>query len=248
MANDLTITMPASSDRVTVESLSAAIAQALTALHAIEAEGSWEVVRVTMHSPLKLTVRNRAADSRLRSHIKFVSAANGNRPLADSATTGNNATAVRAFGEILDDGFAGVRLAYGRLRPVTITPETAQKVTAAIRRTAARFTEWTTIRGMMDQITATGASRKFRLVESLTGRAIQCSFGGGIMGTVKAALPSRVEVYGRAEYDTARKLESMAAQSIRTLGSGVRISELPAIDITGDMDAADYVERVRGGD
>jgi hypothetical protein len=245
MANDLTIKVSESDGPVTVDSLSATITQMMTALQGIDAEGSWEVISLTMHSPLKLVVRKPPADARVLSHFGLISAANSKRPLAFPVTAGD-AVAVQAFREVLGNGFGSVKLFYNG-KTVTITPETAKKVSAAIRSAAGGFSEWTTVRGVLDQVTASTDSRRFRLIESVTGRAVQCTFDDLILEEVKTALPSRVEVFGKAQYGPDRKIVAIAVKSFRALQSGIKISELAPVDITGGIDSADFVRRVRSG-
>lgn len=139
------------------------------------------------------------------------------------------------------------------VRAVKVTPNLVNRVAELSKPTPVFRTEWTTIEGIMDQVTVETDKSRFRISHPLTGEEITCTFDQGVVNLedVKEALPHRVAVYGRARLDRMGKTTSIEVSKLTQLrdeSEFPRIASMPSIDITSGMDPADYVERVRGGE
>ena len=116
------------------------------------------------------------------------------------------------------------------------------KLSEAIRKQANRtnWYEWTTLRGVVDQITAGQAMYRFRLRHQIDNSEISCDFDSSIIEEVNDALTHRVEVYGRVKYGRADQPKSVTVETIRRLPEkSPPFETVPAIDITSGMDSAD---------
>ena len=110
------------------------------------------------------------------------------------------------------------------------------------------YYEWTSVRGLLYQITWTEGGTKCRIRQSLNGLEINCAVGEELFAKIKDALPHRVDLFGRAKCNRLGEIASIEVDDVRILPDDTRtIEETPAIDITGGIASVEYVERLRGG-
>lgn len=248
MLKELTIELEARDGHLTVTSLTEALERALVFLRGLQDGGEWEVVKVSKRSPFKLVVRNPTADKFVPDYLNQMRAARSKIPpelhLPDSAIVGT-----RELMRTLKDGISNIKLSYTGEKSVKLTPRVVKAVRSAYRSVSKQFVEWTTIRGMLEQITVSGGRHEFRLREQLSGAYIKCGFSPELLNKVKDGLPHRVEIYGKANTSRIKGVTFIEALEVRVLPDKVRrLDELPPVEISGKLSSEEFLERIRGDD
>jgi hypothetical protein len=245
-------------NQLTVRALIDVLNSAITFLQALDPDtpADWEVLRIRIGRTISLTVASPNANGAISNGIGELRSLqkSGQQKIAPRISTAV-LESTKNLTELRKEGFELRSISSPGTKTVKVTPRLMRRVDELVKPARTFRYEWTTVEGVMDQVTAEdGASKfKFRIAHPLTGAEILCSFDHSIveLERVKDALPHRVAVYGRAKIDAKGKIASIEACQLRKLPEASAfpsISSLPKTNITGGMDATEYVERVRGGD
>jgi len=251
MPKKITIRISADEPRLTVRALIEMLEKTLAALRGLDPNlpADWEIVSARLRPPFIFTFENKDADGMVSSRLRSTRQFTGRKKTAP-VVTDDELESAKELTDVLRHGIKSFRISSPGDAVVNITPKVAEKVDALAKsQLRGGYYEWTSIRGELNQITVEGGSTEFRITHGLTGAKIICSFDPSLIADVKEALPSRVEVSGRVRFNRSKQPVSISVSRIRRMPeSGVRISQAPAIQITGGMDSVEYLERVRGGD
>jgi hypothetical protein len=250
MAKELTIQLDAKGDRLTVESLVAALEKTLALLRTLDPNEEWEVVSVTKKSPFTITVRSPSSDRLAPKYMRGLRMFDKKKfKRAELLFPEPTLEATRDLFSILDNGIEGIKLSYPGQSTVTVTPQVAQNVNRIANDAVETRLEWTSIRGLLYQVTWGEAQQRCRIREALTKTEIPCVIASDLWEQVKDALPHRVDAYGQAKCNRLGVVESMDVVKIRILKDETRtMDQTPAIDVTDGLDAKEHVERLRGAD
>jgi hypothetical protein len=163
--------------------------------------------------------------------------------------TDDDIDGTKQLAEVIGSDFSSMRISSEGDPTVRLTPALVERVERIAKASRTNWYEWTTLRGVIDQITAGQTMYRFRLRHQMDNSEINCDFDRSAFEEVKDALSHRVEIYGKVKYGRADQPKSVAVETIRRLPDKSPLFEtVPAIDITSGMGSADYVERVRGGE
>jgi hypothetical protein len=251
MAKQVTFTGHHSGERVRVGDLIEALEYALVWLRGHDPDDTvdWEVVRVRLRPSVSMTFASEAANGQLSRRFNSLNQLQRKRlPPVPPRLTDEDIDGTTKLAGVIGRGFTSMAISSPGEPTVRLTPALVARVEEIARTARHHWYEWTTLRGIIDQITVSPTTRSFRLRHQLDRSEITCDFGPDSLDDVKAALAGRVEVYGRVKFNRADQPKSMTVESIRPLPSvSPAFEKVPAVNITNGMDAAEYVERVRGG-
>ncbi len=145
----------------------------------------------------------------------------------------------------LNNGVSSVVFSGPPAKPVTPTQHLAANVDALLKKRY-RY-ESTAMEGRLEALNVHGALT-FHIYDVLTDAKTVCVFKEELYAGAYAALRHRVAVTGRAKYNRAGQAVSIEVESLRQLRTSPELPKFrdgEAIDITGGMDSAEYVRRIR---
>jgi len=209
-----------------------------------EGTTTWEIVGASLASPLTIEVGADAAAPVHRADAVLSACVSGLSDLDREArippwfTVGLLEDA-RKMVSVLDDGIARIALQYADVSAIP-----TQRVAAHVDALTQTVEQPGTVEGLLQYVNAHG-KRKLYVYDILTDRRVACSFGDGLRAAVKEALYERVAVSGLVRYDLEGRALSVKAETLETFppaGKLPQFFEIPAMQITGGVDPADYME------
>lgn len=258
--NELTITL-ARTGRLSVEALTQTLENALEMLRNLETEfvasGTavrWEVVRVSMRSPLRVTVaphsESKGFSSIARRMVKTSLKGFERIERAAALPEHFNEEALDAARKMFDvtrkEG-AAITLSSDHENQITLT-EQAGKNMEEIASKARLYMDYGTVEGRLE-IISVHERDSFYVWETLTNRRVECLANPEQFQDAKDLLGKRVAVSGRIKYRN-HVPKSIHVESIHKMPDG---SELPSledigpIDITEGLSSEEHVRRMRNG-
>lgn len=250
MQKELTIQLDVKGKTLTVKALVEALEKALALLRTLDPNGEWEVVRMTKNSPVRIVLRNPNAASTAPKYMRNIRGMN--RKLGAkriSRLSGPMVVATRDFTNVLNDGFSAIKMSFPGQPVAEFTPRVVENIGQAARVATQWMYEWTSIRGLLYQITWSDGITRCRIREALHETEIACIVSPELLATVKEALPHRVDLYGRAKSNRIDGVVSIDVEKIEILpDESPSIKDMPAIDITDGVDSVEYIARLRGGE
>ncbi len=264
MGRELVITVQGKDTRVTVRSLIEMLERALGVLREIDARMAdnqragvqWEVVRVTMNSPLTMTLGPRVPTRRRDNSADVVkSFMVGIRSLESKAEVPANWTddALQRMRDLVDlrnNGIASMVFSSPGEEQVEPTLHSAANIEEIQKRQTAHYWEETAIEGRLEVISAHNGTR-ISIWDVLTNTKVECLVSESQLEQAKSAFRRRVAVTGKAKMTRKGKPISIEVDSIRVLKEK---EELPQamdfagagrVDITGGVDSAEYIRSLR---
>lgn len=237
--------------RITVRELILALESALVWLRGREPESTveaWDVVKIKMGIRLIITFRSDQANGEISNRLHNLHELQKKRkPRVLPRLTDEDIEGTKELASIIGEDFTSVKISSPGEPTVNVTPTLVERVAEIAKVARGHYHEWGTLRGMMDQITV-GAKTKFRIQHVLTGAEINCTFDPLLLEQVKAALPARVEVYGKMRRNRSDQPTSIDVMTFRVLAEHFTpFNETPAVDITSGVESTEYVERLRNG-
>lgn len=267
MGKELTITVQGKDTRVTVRSLIEMLERALGVLRELDAQMSenqragmqWEVVKVSMNSPLTMTLgakiptnrRDNSADvvrTFLRGLATFEKSATVPKYFNDDALS-----ETRKLVNLLNNGVARLEFSSTGEEKVTPTLHSAANIDEIVNKQHAFYYEETTVEGRLEVLSAHNGTR-LSIWDVLTNTKVECLVNDEQLEGAKAAFRKRVAVTGRAKVTRKGKPLSIKVESIRVLRE---TGELPQakdfegtgrVDITGGVDSAEYIRGMRNAE
>lgn len=264
MAQSFTILVEGRDGGVPAERFVEVIQRALAVVRALDAKYSedgraairWNVTKATTNSPLTLTLEAHVpARRRDTSRAVVKSYMLGMRKLESgkgvpSDFGDDTLKEARALLGQLDRGISRMEFAAPGEEKVVPTLRSAALIDEFFGRRAAYHLSDTTVEGSLETVTIHGGEA-FDVFDQLTGTRVRCILPDGQISEAVKALGKRVAVSGRAKFSNKGRPESIEVEAIRVLRDK---SELPAasdfegegkLDITGGMDSAEFVRRLR---
>jgi hypothetical protein len=262
--DELTITLSDKKGRIRVETLTKALENALEMLRGIEAsivasgvDVQWDVVRVQMRSPLKMTLSPRVrvrGKSRPALGRKMVMACiQGVGKIEKSAilpqyfTTEVLDAARRLVKTVSSDG-GEVMFASNGSNRTKVTGKAIKHIDELATK-ARLYVDFSTIEGRLEVISVREGQRFF-IWETLTNRKIECAVDDHGFKVAMELLGKRVSVTGRVSYRNHTPTFMQVEEPIRRLRD---MSELPQpkdigrINITEGLTSEEHVRRMRDG-
>jgi hypothetical protein len=210
----------------------------------------WVVTSVTYNSPLMLRVigrkkvdapfPGRVVDAYLRTLSELESGVEPEGLSEASMTRALNLTR-----SIARDGIASMQFSAPNLPPVTPTARLAENVENIIKRRY--YHEDAVIEGRLQTISVRGEPHFF-IYDVLNDRKTRCTFREGLIFKAMKAIGKRVAVEGRVRYAREGWPLSVEVEDVRELREATdlpQFAEGEGIDITGGIESAEYVRRLR---
>jgi hypothetical protein len=264
MGRELVITVQGKDTRVTVRSLIEMLDRALGVLRELDARMSdnqragmnWEVVNVSMNSPLTMTLGPRIPQNRRDTSAEVVkSFLGGMRTLEKGANIPAHwnegaLEKLRSLVDLRNNGVASMAFSSQGEAAVEPTLHTAANIDEIRKKQHAHYWEETTIEGRLEVISAHNGT-KLWIWDVLTNTKVECLVTDAQLEEAKGAFRKRVAVTGRAKVTRKGKPLEIEVASIRVLKEK---NELPQakdfegtgrVDITGGVDSAEYIRSLR---
>jgi hypothetical protein len=259
--DELTITLSDKEGRVSVETLTNALENALNMLRSMEfemvsagIEVRWEVVRVRMRSPLRLTFAPRIAGRRGKSlGRKIVKAClRGVEEIEKQATlpphfNDDALSAARKLAKTSDDERTSLTISSNGSQKVTLTKKAVQHIDE-IASKARLYIDFSTIEGRLE-IVSVHDHLSFFIWETLTNHRIECFSTESQLIQATSLLQKRVAVTGRVHYRN-HVPKSIDVESIRGLRDANELpqpKDIGPINITDGLSSEEHVRRLRNG-
>jgi hypothetical protein len=258
--DSLTIRVVSKSENVPVRSLIKTLEKTIEVLSSIaakigSAEGKtpqWEVVSVSMDSPLTIRIASSPDTDKENARIAIQIYTSGLRDMEEGAKSipkNFNPRMLEHVRELVSVYNAGVQSIF------FATPDSEQlKITQKLAATVdellpSNYDEYGSLVGTMEII---NIHQKwiFNIFEELTRNRVTCHFIEGQFDQARAALARnrRVEVTGRIHYSSDNIPKTIKVDTIRTLRSKEELpqaSDLEGINITDGEDPVTYIRRIR---
>src|SRR5262245_20395614 len=254
--NELTITLSDPDGRVSIDTLKDGLEKALAMIRSIESGFTtgtirWEVIRVRMRSPLRLTIapyiNRRAVKGVGRKIVQAVVIGVGVIEQKPVAPKHFNEEALRATKELVSiakkEG-ATVTLEAGK-KKVTLTEQAARHVDEVVAK-ARHYHDVSTVEGTLE-VVSVHDHPSFFVYETLTGNRVECFVAEDKLRTYATMLNKRVAVTGRVKY-TNHVPRTVEVESIRALpgaSESLRLEGIPPINITDGVPPEEHVRRLR---
>jgi hypothetical protein len=261
--NELTITLSESDGRLSVESLTLALKDALEMLKNVSDDivspGTvvrWEIVRARMSSPLSLTLAPRIpgrTGPRFRRQVVLACLA-GVKEIEHEATApphfnDDALTATKRLAKAAQRDGASLTFSANGSAKVTLTKKTVDHI-EQIEAKARLYVDFSTIEGYLE-VLSVRHRMSFYIWESHTDKKVECLVTDTLFDKALSLIKGRprLAVTGRVHYRN-HIPKTIDVDSIRVFPD---ISELPQpesigpIDITDGLSSEDHVRRMRNG-
>lgn len=262
--SEITITISDRAGRVSAETLIRTLEQTLRLLKAIQAESldagivvTWNLVRATMRSPLKMTfsptaskrgVKSKGAERKLvRNVLEGVRRLEKGKP-PPSTFQGDALDATKSILKQTRMDDTRVTFRAPNRPPVTLTKRAEQTINR-IERSVRRYSDFASIEGRLEEISIHGEPT-ITIWETLTNAKVKCIVDRDRIDYVNGFLGRRVIVSGRVHYrdHVPRRIE--VEGDIRILRESRDLplpSEIGPVNITDGVASEDHVRMVRNG-
>jgi hypothetical protein len=257
--DELTITLSEKDGRLGVQTLVDALENALAMLKGLESDivasgikVRWEVVRISMKSPLRFTIAPRIKGRAGRtSGRKIVKAClQGMREIEKTPEppiyfNDDSLEAAKKLVKAAGSDGASLTISSNGQDKITLTEKAVRHI-EEIASKARKYMDFSTIEGRLE-IISVHVQPSFAIWEMLTNYRIECHGSEEHMAQAMSLLGKRVAVTGRVSYSN-HKPKSIQVESMKGLRE---INELPQpkdigpIDITGDLSSEEHIRRMR---
>lgn len=256
---ELTIVVEGKGGKVPYKSFNTVLSNTVGILNSIAititksgaASVEWEITSVAMNSPLTITLtghspRRNLASKTVDSYVNGINAIQRN-PEQPPFFADKDLEQASKIVSVLHDGVKSLKFRsddYEANVSKTLTLNIQR-----IRRNIGHHSEYASFRGRLNDIRTSFGMRECIVRDFLTNNEIKCTYPEGEDQRIARLLLKRVEVSGFAKLTDKGELLSLAIADVHELPSAKRkVSETPGIDITGGMDAVDYIRKIRDGE
>ena len=256
--NTLTIRIAGKDDNVSFAAFVRVQRETLQILRDLDAEMSggqkplrWDVVDVSLNSPLTVTISGHSIDGPGLYSTEIASAyVDGMQQLEHAPELPRHFpvdTLERAkrLVSVKNDGVASLVYSTPGRPPVEPTQHLAANVDYILKHKF--YLSDTTLEGMLEVVDIHG-EYEFAIYDLLNGQKIKCRFEKEMLEEVVSLLRSRVAVAGEAKFSRTGRAVSIKVRSIKRLRSAAELPQFRVgeeIDLTGGMDSAEFVRRMR---
>ena len=259
--DELTITLADSDGRVSVETLTKALENALDMLRGVESgfvsssvTVRWEVVRAKMQSPLCLTIAPRGMGKTGKATgRKIVKAClQGMKEIERTASLPPffNEDTLEATRKLVKNATSeGALLTFGSngKEKVTLTDNTVRHIEEIVSK-ARLYVDFSTIEGHLE-IVSIHEYLSFFVWETFTNNKIECHVTEDQFNESVKLLGKRVAVTGRVKYRNhiPRSIQVETVKVLRGMSELPQPSDIGSIDITEGKSSEEHVRRMRNG-
>ncbi len=264
MGQQFTILVEGRDGGVPAERFVDVVVKALAVMRDLDARSSedgkaaihWNITRATTNSPLTLTLEAHVpAQRRDTSRAVVKSYLRGMRKLESgkgvpSDFGDDTLKEARALLGLLDRGVSRVEFSAPGEEKVVPTLRSAALIDEFFGRRTTYHMADTTVEGSLETVTIHGGDA-FDVFDQLTGTRVRCMLPDGRIADAVAALGKRVSVSGRAKFSDKGRPLSIEVESIRVMRDKANLPKASdfegagRLDITGGMDSAEFVRRLR---
>lgn len=266
--DELTITLSEKDGRVGVEALRVALESALDMLRSVEADfvGSdaevrWEVVRVRMGSPLRLTFSPRVTGRAGAKNIPERSSRSLGRKIVRACLQGVRGIesaptmpahfneealdAARKLAKVSENQGPSLTLSSNASGTVTLT-ENAVRNIEEVRAKARLYVDFATIEGQLEVVSAHGR-RSFFVWEALTNQRVECFGTDEHFKQALLLIEKRVAVAGRVSYrnHVPKSIQVESMSGMPDIGELPQPKDIGPINITDGLTSEEHVRRLR---
>jgi hypothetical protein len=212
---------------------------------------TWVITKIQMASPLTVTFAGRSrkrslANSVIRDYVLGTQQIQEKGELPRHFAASDIDLMSKMVG-VLNDDIHSLSIGSPRQGKVQLTRHLAVNV-QRIQRHLYHY-EYTFFRGRLNDILTSHGAHEFVIRDLLTDKSITCIFPPEEHEKVGTLLLKRVEVHGKAKFTRKGEPISIEVADFDALPeTSLKISEAAGIDITGGMDAVDYVRKIRNGE
>jgi len=259
-SHELTITL-SSAGRLSVEALTQTLENALEMLKNLEPEFvaadipiRWEVVRVSMRSPLRLTLAPRIEGRRAKTIARQLvkTCLRGVQRIEKGASPPKHfneealESTLKIF-EITRKEGAAITLSSDHQDEITLTEQSAKHIAEIVSK-ARLYMDFGTIEGQLELISV-HERESFSVWETYTNRRIDCLVNSEQFQTAKDLLGKRVAVTGRVKYrnHVPKSIQVESLSRLRDESELPDLKDIAPIDITGGLSSEEHVRRMRNG-
>lgn len=258
--DEITITL-GGQDRLTVDVLKTQLENALDVLRNVESDFTtadtvvrWEIVRVRMRSPLKVTFAPNVLGKRGKTiGRKIVKAClDGMNEIEQTASAPPhfNDFALKAAKEMVSvaqkEGHKVTFASNGKMQ-VTLTQQAAKHIDEVVSK-ARRYTDVSTVEGNLEMVSVHDHP-SFFIWETFTRHRVECLVDEAQLKDYFPLLNKRVAVTGTVKYRNHIPV-SVAVEDIRVLRDASELpqpSDIGPINITDGVSSEEHVRRMRDG-
>ncbi len=264
--NELTITLSDKQGRVSIETLTTALENALEMLRSIESEivasgvtVRWEISRVSMRSPLRMTFQPRVRSAKgrvsrsmgnriVKSVLQGIEGIETGKSVPKSFTENALEATKKMFKSVTKEGAS---VAFGSRtdpRPIKLT-ESAVKHIDELASKARFYVDYSTIEGRLEVISV-HERNSVVIWETLTDNRIECLVDVEEIKQASSLLGRRVAVTGRVSYRNHIPKTISVEGPIKVLRTSAELpqpKDIGPIDITEGASSEEHVRRVRNG-
>jgi hypothetical protein len=247
-------------DELPLDSFTRAVAALRDLLSSIDTGNTleWGVIRITMQSPM--TLEAGATPRRRQWNAGVADTANGILAAVKDNRTPRGAKPksvkyARKFTSVLNDGVAKLAIATPtkpRLVLVKPSPDESKSNAIAPESNIGDYEADVELTGILETATTAGGGTAFFVRDPLNNRKTECDVPRHLFNealeAMKRETPLRVAVSGRTRYVDGRP-HSMRVETFEvwpTLEEHPGLFAVQGIDVTGGMDAVEYLRSIRG--
>lgn len=263
--NELTITLSDEEGRVSADALKVALDSALDMLRSVEANfvGSnamvrWEIVRVRMRSPLRVTFSPRVIGRPGAKNVTARSSRSIGTKIVHACLQGvkgieKSPTMPEYFNEETLDAakklakVQGASLAFSSNgSDKTTLSESAIKNIEEVKAKARLYVDFTTIEGQLELVSSHGR-RSFAVWETLTNHKVECFGTDEHFAQALHLIEKRVAVVGRVSYrnHVPKSIQVETMKAMPGIGELPQPKDIGPINITDGVSSEEHVRRLR---
>lgn len=264
MPQHLTISVEGHDGGIPVDRLLELLTKTLAVLRDIDLENGedgkislrWDVSKATTNSPIELTFSPQALPHRRDTSRAVVkSYMRGMRKIESgqgvpSDFGDDGLKEARGIVGLLERGLSRIAFGSEGEEPVVPTLRSAALIDEFFGKRSTYHLTDTTIEGSLETVTIHGGDA-FDVFDQLTGARVRCTLADGKIQDAVQALGKRVAVSGRTKFSDKGRPLSIEVESIRVLREKTGLPKASdfegagKLDITGGMDSAEFVRRLR---
>lgn len=251
--NELTVRLIGKADEISARSFLLVLRETVHALEAMERRepgerpSKWCITRASKNSPITVAIAS-DVDEPVTSRFVFAVRTFDSEARMPADVPEPAVQRIRNAVRALNSGVLSLEFESEAGEKATATPRVAANIDELLG--GRTYRERTTLRGVLETLTVRDDGQLFFIRDRVRGRNVRCVIDSvEVLELAKQALGSRVSVWGMAKFNKLGLPISIKVEDFRVLPKdSPRFDEVPGIDLTGGMDAAEYVRRLRDGE
>jgi hypothetical protein len=245
---EITIKVRARDELVPVRSFLTIVDSALSILKELQhskhyASAEWKISAASLQSPLTFTIGSDDPNGQelVREYLGVFKEAEKSEKFPPDRWTQKTLEGAKRVVSVLNDGVAQITFTSAGIETISPTQRVAATVDYLL---APAYEDYGSFEGRLETLSVHGRTR-FNIFDPITGRPVSCYFKEGQLEKAHSAFNHRVLITGTVKYSRIGQPVSVIVDDIRVLVGGVKLDDLREIDITGGIESAMYVRRLR---